>query len=74
MTDAAVEYVGEKAEACDPFLLFLGMTRPDFPNLPSDEFAGTSRIGGYGDCVMELDHNLGRVVEAVREAEIEDAR
>lgn len=27
-----------------------------------------SRIGGYGDSVMELDHNLGRVVEAVQEA------
>jgi arylsulfatase len=72
MTDAAVEYIAEGAATGNPFFLFLGMTRPHFPNLPSDEFAGKSRIGGYGDCVMELDHNVGRVVGAVREAGIED--
>jgi len=70
MTDAAVEYIGEKAEAGTPFFLFMGMTRPHFPNLPSEEFEGKSRIGGYGDCVMELDHNLGRVVAAVKDAGI----
>lgn len=72
MTDAAVEYVAERAQTGNPFFLFMGMTRPHFPNLPSDEFAGRSRIGGYGDSVMELDHNLGRVVEAVQEAGIEE--
>ncbi len=73
MTDAAVEYITAKAAAGSPFFLFLGMTRPHFPNLPSDEFVGKSRIGNYGDSVMELDHNLGRVVGAVREAGIEDS-
>ncbi len=72
MTDAAVEYIADKAAAGSPFFLFMGMTRPHFPNLPSDDFAGKSRIGNYGDSVMELDHNLGRVVDAVRDAGIED--
>ena len=72
MTDSAVEYIAEKAASDNPFFLFMGMTRPHFPNLPSAEFEGRSRIGGYGDCVMELDHNLGRVVAAVREAGIEE--
>ena len=71
MTDAAVDYISEKAESNKPFFLFMGLTRPHFPNLPSEEFEGKSRIGGYGDCVMELDHNVGRVVEAVSAAGIE---
>lgn len=72
MTDAAVEYIGDKASEETPFFRFMGMARPHFPNLPSEAFEGKSRIGGYGDCVMELDHNLGRVVEALEEAGIED--
>ncbi len=72
MTDAAVAHIHEKAEAGTPFFLFMGMTRPHFPNLPSTEFEGKSRIGGYGDCVMELDHNVGRLVDAVSEAGIEE--
>ena len=71
MTDAAVEFIADKAATDNPFFLFMGMTRPHFPNLPSEEFDGKSRIGGYGDCVMELDHNLGRVMDAVKDAGIE---
>ncbi len=72
MTTDAVEYISEQAEAGDPFFLFMGLTRPHFPNLPSEDFEGKSRIGGYGDCVMELDHNVGRMMDAVKDAGIED--
>jgi arylsulfatase len=50
----------------------MGLTRPHFPNLPSEEFESASRIGGYGDCVMELDHNLGRILDAIEGAGIEE--
>ena len=49
MTDAAVDFIADKAATNNPFFLFMGMTRPHFPNLPSEEFDGKSRIGGYGD-------------------------
>jgi len=39
--------------------------------LPSDEFLGASRIGNYGDCVMELDHNVGQIMHAVSAAGID---
>lgn len=72
MTDSAVDYISTNARSDTPFFLFLGLTRPHFPNLPSDEFFGKSRIGNYGDCVMELDHNVGRVVDAIGAAGIEE--
>lgn len=72
ITKAAAEYIRDRAQAGEPFFLFLGMTRPHFPNLPSEEFKGKSRIGGYGDCVMELDHNVGLIVKAVKETGIEE--
>jgi len=72
MTSDAVDYIKARAKTDQPFFLFMGFTRPHFPNLPSEEFRGKSRIGGYGDCVMELDHNVGRITEAIREADVED--
>ncbi len=72
MTDAAVQYIADKAEADEPFFRFMGLTRPHFPNLPSAEFEGKSRIGGYGDCVMELDWNVGRISDAIKDAGIEE--
>ena len=72
MTSSAMEYIQEQTKADAPFFLFMGLTRPHFPNLPSDEFEGKSRIGGYGDCVMELDHNVGRIMQAIEQAGIEE--
>ena len=42
------------------------------PNLPSKEFAGKSRIGDYGDKMMEGDHHVGQVLDALKELELED--
>lgn len=72
MVDDLLEYIEEQSTTTTPFFAFVGLTRPHFPNIPSDRFRGASRIGGYGDCVMELDWNVGRVVSAIRDAGIED--
>ncbi len=72
ITDDAVNYVREHAKSDKPFFIFMSMTRPHFPNIPSEEFKGKSRIGDYGDCVMELDHNVGRMMQAIKDAGIEE--
>jgi arylsulfatase len=72
MTDDAVDYIRLNAGNDDPFFMLVGLTRTHFPNLPSDEFTGASRIGNYGDCVMELDHNVGKVLDAVAAAGIDE--
>ena len=72
LAERAVAYIEEQAQTADPFFLFVSWTRPHWPNLPSEEFAGRSHIGDYGDSVMELDHNTGRVLDALRDAGVED--
>ncbi len=72
LADKAVKYIKEQAKGGDPFFLFVSWTRPHYPNLTSKEFEGASKIGIYGDSVMELDHNSGRVLDAIAEAGIED--
>ena len=38
-----------------------------FPNLPSKQFAGKSRIGQYGDKLMESDYHVGQILDALKE-------
>ena len=71
LADSAVAYIRREARSANPFFLFLSWTRPHWPNLTSSEFTGMSKIGDYGDSVMELDHNTGRVLDALEAAGIE---
>jgi arylsulfatase len=70
--DFAVEYITENANKEDPFFLMIGWTRPHFPNVVNEEFKDISGIGRYGDGMMELDMNVGDVVQAIKDAGIED--
>ncbi len=72
IANLSVAYIRTHAAAREPFFLFVAWTRPHYPNYTSTEFEGASRIGRYGDSVMELDHNTGRVLDAIEAADIED--
>jgi len=67
ITDKAVNYIKQHADQKTPFFLYVPWTRPHYPNLPDKPFVNASRIGLYGDSVMEMDHNTGRVLDAVNE-------
>ncbi len=72
ITDLSVNYIKKHAQTGKPFFLFIPWTRPHYPNLTSEAFKRKSRIGLYGDSVMEMDHNTGRVLDAIQEAGIKD--
>ena len=72
IADKSVAYIEERAAEGNPFFLFIAWTRPHYPNYTSEEFVGASRIGLYGDSLMELDNNTGRVLDAIEAAGIED--
>ena len=65
-------YIKNKAKTRKPFFLSIGWTRPHYPNDAAPDFEGRSRIGPYGDSVMELDGRTGEVLAAIREAGVED--
>jgi hypothetical protein len=56
---AAVEYIERQGKAQQPFFLYVGWTHTHYPTLAAPEFTGKSRIGVYGDAIMELDHRTG---------------
>jgi arylsulfatase len=55
-----------------PFFLYLPFSMGHFPNLPAKEFAGKSRIGQYGDKLMEGDHHVGQILDTLKELGIDD--
>jgi arylsulfatase A-like enzyme len=69
---ASVEFIERQARAKQPFFLYTGFTHTHYPTLTSPEFTGKSRIGVYGDAIMELDHRTGQVLDAIKAAGVED--
>lgn len=49
-----------------PFFLYLALTAPHTPTSPGKNWQGKSRLGVYGDFVMEVDHAVARVRAALR--------
>lgn len=69
---ASVEFIERQAKAKQPFFLYVGFTHTHYPTLAAPEFTGKSRIGAYGDAIMELDDRTGQVLDAIEAAGIED--
>ena len=69
---ASVEFIGRQAKAKQPFFLYVGFTYTHYPIRTAPEFEGKSRIGPYGDAIMELDYRTGQVLDAIKAAGIED--
>ncbi|MBT8469499.1 MAG: sulfatase-like hydrolase/transferase, partial [Deltaproteobacteria bacterium] len=71
IAEASVDYIKRHAKGPDPFFLYVGWTHPHYPSVTAPEFTGRSSHP-YGDAIMELDHRTGQVLEAIRDAGIED--
>jgi len=63
-TEEAVKII--KANREKPFFLYLAHTMPHTPLFASEEAAGKSARGRYGDVVEELDGSVGQVLAAIR--------
>ncbi|WP_234044357.1 sulfatase family protein [Haloferula rosea] len=54
--------------ADQPFFLYVPLTSPHAPIIPTDEWKGKSKLGLYGDFVMHTDAVVARITEAVDKA------
>jgi arylsulfatase A-like enzyme len=64
----AVKYIGKASTAGKPFFLYLPLTSPHYPVVPAPEFKGKSKAGDYGDFVVQTDHVVGAVLDALDKA------
>ena len=48
-----------------PFYLYFNHSLMHLPMLPRDEFKGASGQGDWADCLLELDHDFGELLDAL---------
>ncbi|MEI6587244.1 MAG: arylsulfatase [Sediminibacterium sp.] len=72
LTTHAVSWIEEKSKTKQPFFLYLALTSPHNPIVPTDDFIGKSKAGRYGDFVCQTDFTVGEVMKAVKRAGIEN--
>jgi arylsulfatase A-like enzyme len=69
-----VEYIKRNAVAKKPFFVYVGYSEMHPPLMANPEFAGksTKRGGAFSDILAEMDARVGQILDAVKEASIED--
>lgn len=72
LADRAVGYIEANAGGDKPFFLYLPLTAPHTPILPTGENVDRSGLNPYGDFVLMVDGVVGKVTRAVEDAGIAD--
>ena len=70
IADKAVGYISDKSKAEKPFFLYMPLTAPHKPVSPHKRFQGKTKLGPYGDFIVQVDATVGRVLQAIDDAGI----
>jgi arylsulfatase A-like enzyme len=72
LVDKSIEFMRRQKAAGKPFFLYLPFSMGHVPNLPSAPFKGKSRIGNYGDKMMEGDYHVGQILDTLKELGVDE--
>ena len=64
-------FINAQATKNEPFFLYVALTAPHTPTSPEAEFEGKSRVGIYGDFVMNTDACIGRIRDHLHQAGVD---
>ncbi len=72
--DDGVSFIEKHASqnADKPFFLYLPLTGPHTPWMPSAAFQGKSPLGAYGDFILDIDHTVGKIKETLRRLSLDE--
>ena len=70
LIEKSVEYIAQQADRAQPFFLYIPLTAPHKPWLPTDEFVGVSEAGFYGDFVAQVDASVQQILDALNDANL----
>ena len=72
--DSAVAYIKQHAKDAKPLFMDVNFMKMHNPNNPAAAFKGKSHLGNYSDSMLEMDSNIGRVMDAIRAVRIRVVR
>jgi arylsulfatase A-like enzyme len=69
-----VEYIKRNAAAKKPFFVYVGYSEMHTPVIGNPDFVGksTQRGGLFADVIAEMDYRVGQILDAIKEAGVED--
>ena len=70
ITERAVDFINRNKDK--PFFLYVPHPMPHQPIAVSDKFKGKSKLGLYGDVIMEIDWSVGEILRSLKSNQIED--
>lgn len=69
LTDEAIRFI--KKNKSQRFFAYIPHPMPHVPIYASPAFKGKSKQGLYGDMIQEVDHNVGRIMQTLKEEGLE---
>jgi arylsulfatase len=72
ITRRAVDFIQRQAKAGKPFFAYVPFSLVHMPTLPNPQFAGKTGNGDWADCLAEMDYRVGQILDAIKEAGVED--
>jgi arylsulfatase len=72
ITTRAVEFIKRNGRAGKPFFAYIPFSLIHMPVLPNPDFAGRTGNGDWADCLAEMDYRTGQVLDAVKDAGVEE--
>lgn len=67
LVDKSIDFMKRQKAAGKPFFLYLPFSLGHVPNLPAPAFRGKSRIGNYGDKLVEGDYHAGQILDTLKD-------
>jgi len=65
LTARTIDFMRRSGDAGRRFFAYVPLTQLHYPTLPHRDFAGRSGAGDFADAMMEMDHRVGEMVDAV---------
>ena len=71
VTDRAVDYITKHGKDGQPFFLYVPFAFAHHPALAHPDFKVKSPAGEFGDSLVEHDHNVGRILDALTAGDLD---
>lgn len=72
LTEKTIDFMRRHSAAKQSFFAYVPLTHLHFPTLPHPDFAGRSAVGDFADSMIEMDHRVGQLLDAVNALGIGD--
>jgi arylsulfatase len=72
ITRRTIDFMKRSAAEKKPFYAYVPYTLVHYPTLPSAEFKGKTGYGDWADCLAQMDHNVGRLLDTIDELGLRD--